>query len=156
MNEGKQFEKDFISSVPDDWFKYRLNDSGGAWQGGEKARFTPSNVCDFMVYNKMLWLLELKSHKGKSIPLSCIRPKQLDGLVKAITKSVMAGFVLNFRDISETYYVSAEAIDYFVKMETRKSIPLDWVKQFGIHIPQVKKRVRYGYILEFMEVVNNV
>ena len=151
MNEGKSFESDFIKSVPAEWFKYRLNDSGGAWQGGDNARFTPSNICDFIVYNGNLWLLELKSHKGKSLPLSCIRPKQLEGLVNASTKSVKAGFVINFRDTEETYYVAAEAIDYFVKMETRKSIPLDWVKQFGVLIPQKKKKVRFTYTLDFME-----
>lgn len=152
MNEGKQFEKDLIGSVPDTWFKYRLNDSSASWQGGDAARFTPSNICDFIVYNGNLWLLELKSHKGKSIPLSCIRPKQLEGLVKATTKSVKAGFVINFREYEETYFVYAEALDYFVKMETRKSIPLSWVKEFGILIPQVKKRVRFNYILEFMDI----
>jgi len=152
MNEGKAFESDFIKCVPDTWFKYRLNDSASSWQGGTAARFTPSNVCDFIVYNGNLWLLELKSHKGKSIPLSCIRPKQLEGLVKATTKSVKAGFIFNFRDIEETYFVYADNLDYFVKMETRKSIPLSWVKEYGIRIPQLKKRIRFNYILEFMEV----
>jgi len=152
MNEGKSFEKDFIGSVPDTWFKYRLNDSASSWQGGENARFTPSNIADFIVYNGNLWLLELKSHKGKSIPLSCIRPKQLEGLVKATTKSVKAGFIVNFRDVNETYFVYADNLDYFVKMETRKSIPLSWVKEYGILIPQVKKRIRFNYILEFMDV----
>ena len=152
MNEGKAFESDFINSVSETWFHYRLNDSASSWNGGDKTRFCPSNICDFIVYNGNLWLLELKSHKGKSIPLSCIRPKQLEGLVKATTKSVKAGFVINFRDTSETYYVSADNLDYFMKMETRKSIPLSWVKEFGILIPQVKKRVRFNYILEFMDV----
>jgi len=151
MNDGKAFERDFMSSVPDDWFKYRLNDSGGAWQGGDKARFTPSNICDFIVYNGKLWLLELKSHKGKSIPLSCIRAKQVEGLKNAYKKDVKAGYVFNFRDINETYFVNAWDIYIFIANETRKSIPLQYIRQTGTIIPQVLKRVRYGYILEFME-----
>ena len=149
QNPGKAFEQDFIKSVPETWFKYRLNDSSSSWQGGEAARFTPSNICDFIVYNSELWLLELKSHKGKSIPLSCIRPKQLDGLNNASIKNVNAGYVFNFRDVEETYYVSAASLDYFIKMETRKSIPIAWVKQFGVLIPQKKKKVRFNYILDY-------
>ena len=151
MNEGKYFEKDFIGSVPDTWFKYRLNDSGGAWQGGDKARFTPSNICDFIVYNGKMWMLELKSHKGMSIPFTCIRPKQVQGLLAAYRKNVNAGYIFNFRDVKETFYVKADMMDSFIMLETRKSIPLQFCRDYGTLIPQVKKRVRYGYILEFME-----
>lgn len=151
INPGKAFEQDFIKSVPEDWFKYRLNDSGGSWQGGDKARFTPSNICDFIVYNGKLWLLELKSHKGKSIPISCIRTKQVEGLLEAYKKGTMAGYIFNFRDVNETYFLSANSLNAFLKTETRKSIPISNLRQYGTLIPQVKKRTRYGYILEFME-----
>ena len=151
QNEGKKFETDFIRSVPKDWFHYRLNDSSSSWSSGEKARFTPSNICDFIVYNSTLWLLELKSHKGKSIPFSCIRPKQVEGLMDAYTKKVNAGYIINFRDIEETYFVYADAIHVFMKNETRKSIPLIWIKETGVLIPQTKKKVRYNYDLKFME-----
>ena len=151
QNEGKKFEQDFIKSVPENWFKYRLNDSASSWQGGEKARFTPSNICDFIVYNERLWLLELKSHKGSSIPLGCIRTKQVKGLLEAYLKGTEAGYIFNFRDKEETYYVNASLVNHFIERETRKSIPLSWIKEVGTLIPQVKKKVRYGYILEFME-----
>jgi len=153
-NEGKKFEQDFISSVPDTWFHYRLNDSASSWQGGENSRFTPSNICDFIVYNNKLWLLELKSHKGKSIPLSCIRPKQVTGLLEAYKKGTNAGYIFNFRDIEKTYYVNANLINAFLVTYDRKSIPLSWIDEMGTLIPQIKKRVRYSYILEFMEVVS--
>jgi len=150
MNAGKSFEVDFIKSVPDEWFKYRLNDSASSWQGGDNSRFTPSNICDFIVYNNKLWLLELKSHKGKSIPLSCIRPKQVEGLLKAYKKGTNAGFIFNFRDVEQTYYVNANHINCFLVSKTRKSIPLSWIEEMGTLIPQMKKRVRYNYNLEFM------
>lgn len=151
MNEGKAFEQDFIKSVPDIWFKYRLNDSASSWQGGDKARFTPANICDFIVYNGKMWMLELKSHKGKSIPLSCIRPKQAEGLEKAYLKNISAGFIFNFRDIEETYFVNASSVNAVIRYGEKKSLSLIWMKEKGVLIPQVKKRVRYGYILEFME-----
>ena len=150
MNDGKKFEEDFIKSIPENWFKYRLRDSGGSWQGGEKARFTPTNICDFIVYNNKLWLLELKSHKGKSIPLSCIRENQIKGLEAASKLGVDAGYIFNFRDVEETYFIDAAKINKFIELSTRKSIPLDFLKEHGMLIPQHKKKVRYRYDLGFM------
>ena len=151
QNEGKRFEEDLIKSVPNNWFKYRLNDSASSWSSGEKARFTPSNICDFIVYNGNLWLLELKSHKGKSLPLSCIREKQLQGLVDANKRGVLAGFIINFRDVQETYFIMAESIKQFIETEERKSIPISYLRFCGELIPQTKKKVRYNYDLKFME-----
>ena len=164
QNDGKRFEKDFIDSVPSKWFKYRLNDSSSSWSSGEESRFTPSNICDFIVYTKKdLWLLELKSHKGVSIPTApkynpkgkltdygVIKAKQLDGLVKANEKGILAGFVFNFRDKEETYFLMAEKVKEFIDSESRKSIPIDYIKDNGILIKQTKKISRYTYILEFM------
>ena len=58
-NEGKRFEQDFIGSVPAEWFKYRLNDSSASWSNNENSRFTPSNICDFIVYNGFYQSLSL-------------------------------------------------------------------------------------------------
>ena len=151
MNEGKKFEQDFIKSVPEEWFKYRLNDSASSWQGGENARFTPSNICDFIVYNGKLWLLELKSHKGASIPLDCIREKQIDGLFEAWEKGVNTGFIINFRDTEETFFISSCRLFEFTSTAERKSIPIKWCRDYAILIPQAKKISHYRYILEFME-----
>jgi len=150
INPGKSFETDFIKSVPDTWFKYRLNDSGGAWQGGDKARFTPSNICDFIVYNGKLWLLELKSHKGTSIPFTCIREKQVIGLLEAYKKGTQAGYIFNFRDTKETFYINANLINSFMLTAERKSIPLLWIKEVGTLIPQTKKISHFKYDLDFM------
>ena len=68
MNAGKQFEKDFKASVLDDQFYLRLNDAGG-WSKSVDLRFTPSQLCDCLLFTRgTLYLLELKSHTGKSIP----------------------------------------------------------------------------------------
>lgn len=148
VNSGKMFEEDFIKSVPEGIFHYRLRDSAGTWQGGENTRFTPSNICDFIIFDgSKLYLLELKSHKGKSIPISCIRPKQIEGLLQAYRKGVKAGYILNFRDIEETYFFNANSMNSFLKSETRKSIPVATVREYGELIPQEKKRTRYKYDL---------
>jgi len=78
MNAGKQFEKDFKASVLDDQFYLRLKDAGG-WSKSADLRFTPSQLCDCLLFTRgTLYLLELKSHTGRSIPASCL--KQTDAL----------------------------------------------------------------------------
>jgi recombination protein U len=107
------------------------------------------NPCDFILYKiPNIYLLELKSHKGKSIPFGAIQPYQIESLHRySQMDGVVAGFVFNFRDVSETYFVDAESIYYFYKAEERKSFALGWIRENGIHIPQGLKRIRYKYDL---------
>ena len=73
-NEGKQFEEDFKKSIPKGYWFYRFKD-GTAGFSGEKnsnVRFQAHNIADCEVMgNKYLFILELKSHKGSSIPFNC-------------------------------------------------------------------------------------
>ena len=94
-------------------------------------------------------MLELKSHKGKSLPLSCIRDKQIEGLLQAHYKAIRAGLVINLRDIEKTFYVPINAIkDYMDKYPAKKSIPLDYLEEKGEIIESKKKVTRYSYNLK--------
>jgi recombination protein U len=140
INHGKIFENDFIKSFKDETFTYRFKDSASSWQGGEQSRFTPTNICDFMVYAKgLLWLLELKSHMGKSLPLSCIREKQIEGLIGAWERGVKAGLIINFREVNKTYYFPIRHLTMFMGESNRKSIPIDYIEKWGKLIEQHTK-----------------
>ncbi len=147
MNAGKQFEKDFKASVLDDQFFLRLNDAGG-WSKSSDLRFTPSQLCDCLLFTRrgMLYLLELKSHTGKSIPESCL--KQRDALARVDYADTFPAFVCNFRDYSETYIIYA----YFVQQEltVRKSLSLETCRELGTLIPQKKLRVHWRYDLSVL------
>jgi recombination protein U len=146
MNAGKQFEKDFKASVLDDQFFLRLNDAGG-WSKSSDLRFTPSQLCDCLLFTRgMLYLLELKSHTGKSIPESCL--KQTDALATVDYADTFPAFVCNFRDYSETYIIYA----YFVQQEltVRKSLSLETCRELGTLIPQKKLRVHWRYDLSVL------
>ena len=82
MNEGKKFEEDFKKSMDKyNIWNYRLKDSSGSWSNSNGSRFTPKNICDYIAYNNGgLYLLELKSHKGSSLPFAAISDYQLKGL----------------------------------------------------------------------------
>jgi len=107
------------------------------------------NPCDFILYKyPYIYLLELKSHKGKSIPFSAIQPNQVEPLYKySKIDGVMSGFVFNFRDMNETYFVDAVSVYQFYNDGERKSFSLGWAREKGILIPQELKRTRFKYDL---------
>lgn len=141
-NVGKIFEKEFKDSVPDDCYLERYKDDTSGFYG-------VSNPGDFRLYKyPVLLILELKSHKGKSLPLSKIRENQLRGMLKAVTYyGVYGGYLINFRDLEETYFLSAGYVLHFFQCGERKSIPVTYCRDYGIRIPQKKKRTLYTYDL---------
>ena len=159
MNEGKVFENDFIKSIPEHVFKYRLKDAGG-WNRGEDTRFTSSNICDFIVmYGTNLFLLELKSNKGKSMSINNLgqktKDKKLSDLIEAGSKSnVISGYVINFREIEETYFITANNFKELVNITGKKSVNRNDLVSSGnaIKINQEKIRVRSRYdVVKFLE-----
>lgn len=146
MKEGKKFEEDFKKSVPGNFFIYRLRDSAGAWQGGENTRFTPSNLCDYILFRNTLYLLELKSTLGASIPLGNFNLKHLKKLALESEKNkVKGGVVINFRDKEKTYYLPAQKVQDFIRSADRKSLPIQYAQVNGTLIAQTLKRTRYRY-----------
>lgn len=146
MNVGKKFEADIVKSIPEECYIRRLRDII------MYKRVT--NEADFLFYDfPRLYLLELKTTKEKSLPFSNIDEEQLKKLnVFRNTYGVIAGFMINYRAVNETYYVPVGLVyDYFYKAE-RRSIPIDWCKDKGVQIEQKLKRTRYSYnIRKFME-----
>jgi penicillin-binding protein-related factor A (putative recombinase) len=167
-NEGKKFEEDFYNSVPDDVFKYRFKDgtAGFSGQKNENVRFQAQNIADYIMFDGRLFLLELKSHLGKSFPYTAVmgsydkekckwsKEKQLNDLEKASHfKGIITGYVFNFRDLELTYFVPVRHVHYYFYHSERKSFPLLWVQEYGIPIDGYKKKVRYRYdIAKFLEV----
>lgn len=157
-NPGKKFEEDFETSVLDEYVYLRLKDAGG-WGESNNTRFTIKNKCDNTIFTgDYYFMIELKSHLGKSIPKTVFRKDsegrcyQIDQLYKERDKrNTFAGAVFNFRDVEETYLVHINNVyDYYYYSENRASFPLSWCKENGIKIEQIKKRTRYRYNIEKM------
>ena len=150
MNSGKRFENNFKESVPKGVFFYRFRDGTSSWDSNESTRFQASNICDCMIFNGSLFLLELKNHKGKSIPFTCIRENQINELVKAQHCGVKAGFVFNFQDLEEAYFIDAYTINDYMVDNERKSFPYIWCEQMGVKLENKKLRTNYRYDLNKM------
>ena len=144
MNAGKQFEKDIQKSCKkQNIFFLRLQDAGG-WSNADNTRFTPKNLCDcIMHYGEKTLLVELKSHKGKSIPKAAM--KQLEGLSKINSKGVQALFILNFRELGETYILEARQVT--LCLQYRKSVDVGFCRKHGTLIEAKKLIKNYEYNL---------
>lgn len=150
QNEGKKFEADLKSSVPDTCWLYRLRDNASSFANGTNTRFTSSNICDFILFDDMsktLFLLECKSTKGTSVSLSMLRDNQIKGLEEAGKHKLISGFLINFRnEKNDTYFISIDNFSVMIDNIKKKSFNAKDLESFGaIKIESTKKRTRYTY-----------
>ena len=145
MNNGKRFEENFRKSVPKDVFYYRFKDGTASWDGAN-TRFQHYNICDCMIFTGRLYLLELKSTQGKSLPITRIRQSQLRELTSTlIYENIVAGLVINFSDTEDTFFLHIEKLVNFIDRDERKSIPLVYLEEHGVRIENKKLKVNYKY-----------
>lgn len=156
-NLGKIFEQNFRKSIPinNKIYYYRLKDTASSYYGGNAMlRFSQNNIADaFMFYVgdfvTNLFILEYKNHKGKSLPLSCIKKNQLEGMIEANNNiGVIPMLVVFFCDIERCFSLEIEYVEKFINEENRKSIPLEYFEKYGVEIEAIKLRANYRYNVE--------
>ena len=144
-NKGKKFEdviKESFLKVPDVSID-RLRDAPRKLKGVD-------NPSDFIVYKKPHEIyVECKSHKGNTLPFSCIREEQIKGMSeKSQIDGVLAGVILWFIDHNLTVWIPIqEVVDW--QRRGAKSInikDLDHLQH--IVIQGKKKRVYFDYDME--------
>ena len=101
---------------------------------------------------RTLYLIECKSTKGTSVPLSMIRNNQIEGLQEASKHNLVAGILVNFRnENNDTFFI---LINEFVDMMdsiNKKSFNIKDLESIGAtRIKSVKKRTRYKYDIQDM------
>ncbi|MCR2050659.1 Holliday junction resolvase RecU [Acetatifactor muris] len=134
---------------------YRLRDNASSFANGSNTRFTSSNICDYILLDdisKTLFLIECKSTKNTSLPFTMFRDNQINGLLEASKHSLIAGFLINFRNANnDTFFIS---IDDFYKMMNsiaKKSFNIkDLVVNNAVKIHCTKRRTRYTYNIQEM------
>ena len=162
-NSGKQFEKDFSSSLPSYCYVHRLRDSAQSYNNSENTKFTWDNECDFFIWDSnahIFYAIECKSTKYKSMSVQLdkedkskkmIKHHQIESLTKISNfDGAKAGFFLNFRDekneTERTYFI--DIID-FNKMMTdigKASFnEIDIVLHNGLKILGNKKRIHFNW-----------
>ena len=154
-NEGKKFEEDIKSSVPDNCWIYRLRDNASSFANGTNTRFTSSNICDYILLDditKTLFLVECKSTNGTSIPLTMIRENQIEGLKDASKHNLVAGLLVNFRnEKNDTFFILMDKYLEMIESLNKKSFNIHDLEEIGAtRIESEKKRTRYRYNINKM------
>ena len=152
MNAGKRMEQNWRKSclrVPKLYYKL-MNDGTATFYGGQNqnnVRFQKENPYDcFMYLEPCLYLIELKSHKGSSLPINAIRGVQLDHLSSVMgVPGIVAGFVVHFVDKEECWFAEGWRVKQYVVTTDRKSIPLAWFQENGTNVGLVKKITNTEY-----------
>lgn len=146
---GKDFEVDLQESLKESGFKenfVRLYDQTGGKLG-------VSNPCDFVYYyDGNMVLLELKTTKEASFPISMIRDNQFTRMLeRKNTEGILAGFLLYMRHEEKEclVYFDIGVVEQF-KDEGLKSIPFKSFTKYGVRIPYRKKRVHIDIDIESM------
>lgn len=163
-NLGKEFEnqiRDSITKIP--WLYYlRLPDPPQAFNqnGGSGLRFSNKNPYDFLMYKyPFLYTIENKSKATNSLSFTLddklknkdIKAHQIKGLYKSFTNGAISGFLINFREDEETYFIHIVDFLKFVADTTKKSINKSDIKEYkGILIPQTKKIKKFNFDIEFL------
>jgi len=148
---GKKFEevfkRDWKECFPDS-FLFRLSDQVSGYKN------TSQNPCDFICFVfKNLFLIETKSHKGKSIPFQAI--PQYERLLKYKgMENVHPGVIVWFIDYDKVIWCPIEELEK-IKNDGKKSISLDIINKMLyniIEIPSEKKitflKTDYKYLVQ--------
>lgn len=137
---GKQFEQDFYKSCPEDMLVVRLKDGKGYGK----------NPCDYILITRFRgYMLELKTTKEKRLARANIRDHQLEILAMASSLGIPAYFVVNFRELEETYLLDALVAKEYYDTGA-KSIPIQWFRDNCKQIEQNKIRTRWRYKYPFV------
>lgn len=156
-SQGKKFEENFRKSIDledKNLFFYRFKDGTANWSRNEFTRFQNHNISDCMIFYKgKLFICELKSHKGKSIPLTCIRPTQLEEMVSASEKeNVIPLLIVFFSDLDLCYALHICDVNKITEQIGSKSISLSYCMQKGFKIENEKLRTNNRfYVKDFLD-----
>lgn len=170
IQQGKQFEKDFASSLPSYCYVHRLKDSAQSYNNSSNTRFAWDNECDFFIWDglrRIFYGAECKSTKYKSISVQLDKNDKSSKMIKfhqieSLTKmsqydNTIAGFFCNFRDeendTQRTYFINIVDFNKMMKNIGKVSFnEIDLLLHKAIKINGNKKRVHFNWNLdEFLE-----
>lgn len=156
-NAGKEFEKDFKNSVPEDVYYMRINDNALGFNIQQsQQRFTTKSPYDALMYRcPCFFALELKSTQGKSISFGGKQPMIKEHQIKELAKAskhngIKAGFVFNFRECdNKTVFVPIVEFIKIARSNGKKSININELNESNsVVISNTLKKVRYKYDIE--------
>ena len=161
-NVGKQFEQDFIKSIPDNIGVLRIPDAAQSFYKNSNLRFSRKNPFDFLLWYPQrltLYALELKTVKGKSISFERTKDEHgeihyhqivgLDNFDKI--GECVCGFIIEFRELCKTIFLPITEFIRLKDLLPKKSFNYnDLVNNniLFILIPQNLLKTHYRYDID--------
>lgn len=113
---------------------------------------TPSTTDYNGIYNGKYVDFEAKETNSKtSFALANIHMHQIKHLINVKNKGAIAFIIVRFNLLDKTYFLSAENLEEFIKNNKRKSIPLDFFKNYGTMI-----KIKYAPRIDYIEVIDKL
>lgn len=103
-----------------------------------EAYFRQASTTDYSgVYRGYYLDFEAKETQQKTaFPLKNFHSHQIEHMARVIEQQGIAFVLLHFASLAQTYLLPAEAlVTFYHNPESKKSIPLDYIKKFGFLIP---------------------
>jgi recombination protein U len=156
LNPGKVFEENFKKSIPEDTYYLRLPDSSIGFDiENSTQRFALKSPYDQVLFKKPnMYSLELKSVQSGAISYVGSNPKikehQINELIKASKYGIVAGFICNFRDTGNTYFLPINNFELIRSTSAKKSFNEKDLDGISLVIPGRKLKVNYRYNLSIL------
>ena len=113
---------------------------------------TPSTTDYNGIYNGKYVDFEAKETNSKtSFSLSNIHKHQIDHLVNVLNKGAISFIIVRFNKLNETYFLSTDDLEHFIKNNKRKSIPIDFFRSYGTMI-----KIKYSPRIDYIEVIDKL
>lgn len=113
---------------------------------------TPSTTDYNGIYNGKYIDFEAKETTSKtSFSLSNIHKHQINHLINVKNKGAISFIIVRFTVLDETYYLSTEHLENFIKSNTRKSIPIDFFREYGTMI-----KIKYSPRIDYIKIIDKL
>lgn len=112
----------------------------------KEAYFKIPSTTDYNgIYRGKYIDFEAKETKLLSFPLANIHKHQIDHLIKIVRHGGIGFIIVRFTKVNETYLLVAQELNEFIKLNSRKSIPIEYFKNKG-YLIQEKFTPRLDYL----------
>ena len=113
---------------------------------------TPSTTDYNGIYNGKYIDFEAKETQSKtSFALANIHKHQIKHLIDVKNKGAISFLIVRFNLLNETYFLSAESLEKFINDNDRKSIPIDFFREYGTII-----KTKYSPRIDYIEIINKL
>lgn len=113
---------------------------------------TPSTTDYNGIYEGKYIDFEAKETISKtSFALANIHKHQIKHLIDVKNKGAISFLIVRFTNLGETYFLSTEDLERFINNNERKSIPIDFFREYGTII-----KIKYSPRIDYIEIINKL